>query len=374
MIEQLQQQLHDNLKPAVVALSGWPGAGKTALALHLAHDHELCQQFRAGILWANLGPEANPLDDLRRWGHALAIDEAQLAHPDSIEDWSQAIHTQIGERSFLVVIDDAWTCQDALAFKIGGPNCAYVLTTRIPAVALYFASEHAYTVHELDLAESLHLLAHFVPALIEHERSALLELATLSGGLPLARRLIGTHLRAHFYSAQPRRWKTALERRKQPAARRQLTMPRAPLERQMGLPVDAPISIHNEIALSYQRLIPEARLALGNIARLPTRAGYFTEEAALTLAGVTLEALDNLLDTGLLASTGLGRYTLHQTIADFADYQAELTRQTAEMPPQLTLLRQLRGNNTSTSEYPEQSSHTMSTVLPALTQDLVKLS
>jgi hypothetical protein len=298
----------------------------------------------------------------------LDLDESALAHPESVEEWSQAIHARIGERSFLLVIDDAWTCQDALAFKIGGPHCAYLLTTRIPAVALYFADAGAVAVDTLDTQESLRLLARFIPALVTQEAAALRELVRLVGGLPLALQLIGTHLRTHFYSGQPRRWRTALERLRQPAARLQLTMPRAPLERQMGLPADAPISLQNEIELSYQRLMPAARLALSKLAGLSLSASGFSEEAALALNGVTVEALDHLLDAGLLASTGQGRYTLHQTIADFASCQQELAWSKEEVPPQLSLLRQLRVRGTYTPEYPDHQAYALNEVVPALVQ------
>jgi transcriptional regulator with XRE-family HTH domain len=364
----LKARLRGTRGQAVVSLSGWPGVGKTALAISLAYENELRQHFRAGVLWAGLGPDADLLDELRRWGQILEIDESQLTHPESIDEWSRAIHARIGERSFLLIIDDAWTCQDALAFKIGGPNCAYLLTTRIPAVALYFAEAGALTVDELNTEKSLQLLARFVPALVAQESTALRELARLVDGLPLALQLIGTHLRTHFYSGQPRRWRAALERLKQPGARLQLSMPHAPLERQMGLPADAPISLQNEIELSYQRLTPATRLALGKLASLSGKTHGFTEEAALTLNGVTLEALDNLLDAGLLASLGQGRYTLHQTIADFASFQGELLRNKEEIPPQLSILRRLRGHVAYTPDRQEHQQHALNEVLPALVQ------
>jgi transcriptional regulator with XRE-family HTH domain len=368
LMAQIKSQLYVENGPGVVSLSGWPGVGKTALAISLAYDSDLRQNFRDGVLWACLGPDADLLNELRRWGQALEIDESLLAHPESVEDWSRAIHARIGERSLLLIIDDAWTCQDALAFKIGGTNCAYLLTTRIPAVALYFADAGAVSIPELNMEGSLQLLARFVPTLVASEAIALRELTRQVGGLPLALQLLGTHLRTHFYSGQPRRWRAALECLKQPAARLQLTMPHAPLERQMGLPADAPISLHNEIELSYQRLTPAARLALGKLASLAVRAGSFSEEAALALNGVTLEALDNLLDTGLLASTGLGRYTLHQTIADFASFQKELVRNKEEMPPQLSILRQLRGHGMHTPDRQEHQPYALNEIVPALAQ------
>lgn len=369
LLNQIKERLCGESEQAVAALTGWPGVGKTALATSLAHDSELRQHFPDGILWACLGPDADLLDELRRWGRVLEIDEHQLAHPDRGEDWSRAIHACLAERSLLLIIDDAWSSQDALAFKLGGPNCAYLLTTRIPAVALYFAEEGALRVDELEREESLQVLARYVPALAVQERAALSELARLAGGLPLALRLIGTHLRTHLHSGQPRRWRAALEYLQQPAARLQLTIPRAPLEQQMGLPLDAPISLQNEIELSYRSLPRSARLALTFLADLPNVTQGFSEEDALTLNGVTLETLDHLLDAGLLASTGIGRYTLHQTIADFANCQAELLNQRKdELPPQLSVLRHLRGHWGETPERSEYPTYAPAEVVPTLIQ------
>ncbi len=58
----------------------------------------------------------------------------------SIEDWSRMLHSIIGQRRLLLVIDDAWRIEAALAFKIGGPHCAYLVTTRFPNIALHFTS------------------------------------------------------------------------------------------------------------------------------------------------------------------------------------------------------------------------------------------
>jgi hypothetical protein len=49
----------------------------------------------------------------------------------------------------LLVIDDAWRIEAALAFKVGGPRCAYLMTTRFPPIALQFAPNDAITIPEL---------------------------------------------------------------------------------------------------------------------------------------------------------------------------------------------------------------------------------
>ena len=362
---QLKRHLCSGGGPTVTALSGLPGVGKTALAVSLAHDDDLQQVFRDGVLWANLGPEADVLEELKRWGRLLEIEENCLTHPESLEDWTRAIHARIGARSMLLIIDDAWTDQDALAFKIGGSNCVYLLTTRIPAVALCFAGAGASSVKTLAAEEGLRLLARFVPELVETEAEGIRELVQAVGGLPLALELLGVHLQAQVCTGQPRRWRAAIERLKQPEERLQLMLPRAPLERQMGLPADTPVSLQTTIALSYRELDPVTRQALIALAESLAHPENFSEEAALAIDGVSLEALDNLLDAGLLASAGQGRYTLHQTIVDFARLQEE--PDLLEMLPRLRVLPQTRARAARVSEE----------ALPALVQgsgEIVRLS
>jgi transcriptional regulator with XRE-family HTH domain len=348
LLRQLKaQMLAEEEGPALVALSGLPGVGKTALAVSLAHEGEVRHHFSDGVLWVSLGPDADILEELKRWGRLLGIEEHDILHPENTEDWTRAIHAHIGERAMLLIIDDAWTCQDALAFKIGGSHCAYLLTTRIPAVALYFAGAGTCVIPELDEAASLKLLARFVPTLVAQECARVGELIRLAGGLPLALQLIGTYLQAQVCSGQPRRWQAALEQLRQPEMRVQLTMPRAPLEPQAGLPADAPISLHALIEMSYRQLDPASQQALIALSRLPARPEGFSEEAALALDGVSLDALDRLLDVGLLASVAQGRYTLHQTIVDFARFQAKMA---LSMPQQVRVLRQLRKRSAPSAE------------------------
>lgn len=359
LLSQVKLHLGAQTGPGVVALSGLPGVGKTAAVVQLAHDNDVRRHFGDGILWADLGPEANLLEELRRWGGLLEIEESWLAHPERVEDWTRAIHARIGARRMLLIIDDAWSCEEALAFKIGGPNCAYLLTTRIPAIALFFAGPGACTLHPLGEEESLRLLERFVPDLLAQEDANIRELACLAGGLPLALEVLGMHLQAQVGTGQPRRWRAAIERFKQPQVRQQLGMPRPPLQRQKGLPVNVPLSLQATIELSYQRLDAATREALIVLAHQLGQGGCFSEVSALAIDGVSLEALDNLLDAGLLASTDQGYYTIHEAIVDFA--RCQCTQGADAMPPQVRVLRQLRERAT-------RGSHSQDEVTPALAE------
>ena len=57
LVEQLKQQLYSRDITTFVALHGLPGVGKTALAIALASDPNVREEFCEGILWAGLGTQ-----------------------------------------------------------------------------------------------------------------------------------------------------------------------------------------------------------------------------------------------------------------------------------------------------------------------------
>lgn len=313
----LKQRLLAGGDVALTALNGLPGVGKTALATQLVHDADVRAHFYDGILWAALGPQPHIPGQLRRWGSLLHIPSHERSDT-SYETWSAAIRTAIGFRRFLLVIDDAWTIEAALTCKVGGPNCSYLVTTRFPQIALYFAGDGATVVHELDEDDSVALLARLAPDVVVSETCAIRQLVHSVGGLPLALTLIGKHLRVQGHSRQPRRIRSALERLKNMHERLQLREPYALVERHPSLTQGASLSLKSVIAVSDQELDQQAREALHALAVFPAKPNSFSEEAAEAVTDQPPTILDLLSDAGILESCGPGRYTLHRTIADYA--------------------------------------------------------
>jgi hypothetical protein len=218
----------------------------------------------------------------------------------------------------LLVIDDAWRIEEASAFKVGGPNCAYLLTTRIPSVALHFANGEAIVVRELDEEDSLDLLARLTPDVVTNESSAARALVQSAGGLPLALVLMGRYLQSQAYSGQPRRLRAALERLRCAEERLRLTMQQAPFEYLASSSIHSLLSLQAVIETSVRQLDEATQRVLFMLSAFPAKPHSFSEEAALAVSDAPVELLDELIDTGLLESAGPERYTLHQTIVDFA--------------------------------------------------------
>src|SRR5579863_3480539 len=320
LLAQVKQQLEDGDHHSLIALHGLPGMGKTSLAVALTLDQALRDHFCDGILWVGLGQEPDVPGQLARWGKLLGVTPKEVGNVNSREAWGNALHTAIGSRRLLLVIDDAWSVEDALAFRVGGTQCAHVLTTRLPHVAFVFAKERTLAVPELLDADGLSLLGHFVPTLVQQDSDSALALVKAVGGSPLALTLMGNYLAEVTFTRQARRLQQALAKLHDAEQRLRLSAPVALADRSPCLPSDTPLSLYAAIAVSTQRLDRQAYDTLRALAVFPPKPGSFSEEAALAVSAATPETLDALWDTGLLESSGSGRYTLHQTIADYANY------------------------------------------------------
>jgi tetratricopeptide (TPR) repeat protein/transcriptional regulator with XRE-family HTH domain len=318
LLRSLKQQLLAGRRVALSALNGLPGVGKTALATALATDDEVRAYFSDGVLWAGLGYEPDILGLLSRWGTVLNCTPADLAQRSRPEAWATCIHAAIGQRRMLLVIDDAWEIAQALAFQIGGPNCAHLVTTRFPEIARRFAAEGAITVGELEDTDGRLLLMRLAPEVVQAEPEASQALVAAVGGLPLALTLLGNFLRVQSYSGHPRRLRAALERLHSADARLRLAEPQALIGSHPGMAAGTPLSLQAVIGMSDQQVNEEARATLRALAVFPPKPNTFSEDAAIAVSAMPVEALDVLTDAGLVESSGPGRYTLHQTIADYA--------------------------------------------------------
>ncbi len=319
-LNRLRQRFCAGEGVVLASVNGLPGVGKTTIAVELAHDAAVQDHFRDGVLWAGLGPAPDVFAIMNHWGTLLGIPALQAAKLKSIEDWSRTLRASIGQRHILMVIDDAWRIEAALAFKFGGPHCAYLVTTRFPQIAQHFASAagEVLVLHELNGADGLALLTRLAPEVVSSEPANANALVQAVGGLPLALTLMGRYLRTQMHSGQPRRIRTALERLQSADERLRLTESLALLERPPGLTSDTPLSLQTVIAVSDRQLDEPEQQALRALSLFPAKPNSFSEEAALAVSTAPVEVLDTLSDAGLLESNGPGRYTLHQTIADYA--------------------------------------------------------
>ncbi|MEV4169327.1 BTAD domain-containing putative transcriptional regulator [Nonomuraea sp. NPDC049709] len=172
---------------AVAVISGPPGAGKSALAVHAAHA--LREAYPAGQLYLELGGR-EPAGLLAEALRALGVDSA----PPTVPERSALLRSLLAERPMLVLLDDA---RDAGQVRplLPGTGSAVIVTSRRRITELPGAVR--IQLGELAPQEALSLLGHIAGAeRVAREREAARAIVAACGGLPLAVRNAGTRLAA----------------------------------------------------------------------------------------------------------------------------------------------------------------------------------
>ena len=288
-----------------LALIGLPGVGKTTILRELAHDAAIRKRFPAGILWAGLGKSPDLMSVLGSWARALGVPEATLGAAQTIGALAALVQARIGQGPFLLLIDDAWSGEDAVTFHLGGPDSAAVLTSRLGPVGHDFAGTDLLTVPSFNARESHQFLSATV-AKRGVTDADLRRLAAQVGGLPLALSLAIRFLQ-HRADAIP----DALAALNEVETRLSLTQPQSPLLR-----TGVPRSLRTAIAASIDILSAAANQPLATLALLPPKPNSLAREMVLALAPQA-ETVAELEAAGLIEAEGSDRLSLHQTVVDY---------------------------------------------------------
>lgn len=308
----LDELRHDLIAGKDVGLSGLPGVGKSALAVALAHDQELRSHFNAGVLWAGLGRDGNALSELAKWCGELGLPLDMFTDVHEIRERTGTIKTVIGARRFLLIIDDVWDAEDGFALKVGGPNCAHLYTTRSPSIADALTADHARVIAALVEGEGVSLLKRFIPRI---DTNAAYQLVRLVHGLPLGLVIMGKYLQGEMRAGESGGIEEALRRLDEIL---KIDQPQTLLDRRPVLTSDVPIALKKVLQLSLDALESHVQEVLGALALFPPMPNTFSEGAALEITGASIRTLDTLVEQGLLEPSGLDRYTLDWTVAQYA--------------------------------------------------------
>ncbi|GAA3777294.1 BTAD domain-containing putative transcriptional regulator [Streptomyces phyllanthi] len=302
----------DGRASTVALVSGMAGVGKSALALHAAH--ELAGRFPDGQLYVNLHgatPGVAPLSA----GQALAsllrdlgTDPRRIPdHPDAA---AALLRSTLAPTRTLMVLDDAAHAAQVRPLLPAGAGCAVIVTSRSPLTALDGA--HRFPLAPLSGEDSAALLR------AVSGRDGLdgtHPLVELTGRLPLALRVVAARL----------------------AARRALTPDAlagqlAATEGRLNHLEYDDLSVRRSLAVAHDALRVSAREADRDAALVLHRIGALDLPAygAALIAHLTgtgehraEAALDRLVDVALLEETSYGRYAPHDLVRDFARELAE---------------------------------------------------
>ncbi|MEV7951732.1 BTAD domain-containing putative transcriptional regulator [Streptomyces rubiginosohelvolus] len=290
-------------EPALVVLSGAPGIGKTALALHTAH--QVRESFPSGRVLLRMsrddGAPLTAAEAAHAWQEALAGTTGPR-HPTGGEAHEPLPPVPAG---MLLLLDEVVRTEQVLPFLPTEPGSAVVVTTRLRLAGL--AAGHGCRVHRLGTLapeDSFALVTAMLGrARAEREPEAVRALSEVCGHYPLALRIAAAFLltRPELTVEEGADWL-----RQDPVSR-------------LSLLDDAELSVRQVFGGALARVdrwFAEQFLLIAQSARQPFSAGDCA--SALGVADRTAGAvLEHLAEAGLLEG-GPRHYTMHGLLRAFA--------------------------------------------------------
>ncbi len=300
---------------AFSAIQGWPGLGKTTTATVIAHDPRTLEKYPHGVLWVTLGQNPKILPVLIAWGRALGMDGMTLPH--TLEEATRQLTAFLRKKRVLLIVDDVWKTEHAILFKLGGPKCAMIITTRINQVAQKLAPlpDDVYKMKILPDDEAFELLQKLAPEIVEQHPEESLKLVQELEGLPLAIRVAG-----HLLNVEASYGFSVDELIAELHEGVKLLEAKAPPDRfdisREVIPTVAALLQH-----STDRLDPEIRTRFAYLGAFESKPATFDLEAlkAVWMVEDPKPTVRVLVDRGLLEpTTTAGRFQIHALLVMLA--------------------------------------------------------
>jgi DNA-binding SARP family transcriptional activator/tetratricopeptide (TPR) repeat protein len=293
----------------ISAIGGTAGVGKTALAVHWAH--QVAERFPDGQLYVNLrgfdpsGAAVAPAEAVRRFLDALGVPAGQV--PASAEAQQGLYRSLLTGRRMLIVLDNARDADQVRPLLPASSGCLVLVTSRSQLASLVAAEgAHPVLLDVLSREEALGLLERRIgTGRMAAELAAATELTGLCAGLPLALAIAAA--RAALHPGLPL---ATLVTELRDAAGRLDALDAG----------DAGASVRAVFSWSYRQL-PESAARVFRL--LGVHPGPdITAPAAASLAGIPLgqarQALGQLTRASLLTEHSPGRFAFHDLLRAYA--------------------------------------------------------
>ncbi len=317
VLDQADDQAPGTVVISVIsAIGGMAGVGKTALAVHWAH--QVAPRFGDGQLYVNLrgfDPAASPVSPeqaIRELLDGLAVPAAQI--PPSLPAQASLYRSLLAGRSLLIVLDNARDEQQVRPLLPAGPGCLVLITSRRQLAGLA-ATDGArlLTLDVLPPGEARQMLAARLGAgRAAAEPEAVTQIAALCAHLPLAMAIAAARAAARPGIPLP-----ALAAELRDAAGRLDALDTG----------DSAASVRAVFSWSTHHLSPTAARMFRLLGLHP--GPDITVSAAASLAGlppaVAGRDLGELTRAHLITEHPPGRYALHDLLRAYATEQAHVT-------------------------------------------------
>ncbi|WP_222936782.1 AfsR/SARP family transcriptional regulator [Streptomonospora sp. PA3] len=291
-----------------VVVSGPPGVGKTALAIHIGH--RLRPAFPDGQWHVSLSdngerPPRSPSEVLSALLRASGLSPSVI--PDTLADRAAAYRSRLADRKVLLVLDNAVDAEQVRPLLPGTGSVAVLVTSRSDLRGL--AASHTADTVSLDVLprdEAHTLLAGALGAeRVTEEPEAAGRLIELCARLPLALRISAANL-----IARPDR----------PLASYADELARDDRLSMLSVAGDRQAAVRTAFDHSYTALDPAAARLFRLLCLHP--GPDFTPEATAALLDSDLHVAEHLLDrlaaAGLVQHTGTDRFRFHDLLRLYA--------------------------------------------------------
>ncbi|MGY5309152.1 ATP-binding protein [Nocardia gipuzkoensis] len=289
----------------IAAVSGTAGVGKTALAVHVAHQvHQVYPDGQLYVDLAGTNPSpANAAEVLAGFLREFGVEGADI--PKDLDERARKYRGCLAGCRVLVVLDNAADETQLRPLLPGTAGCAVLVTSRTPIATL--GGMHV-PVDVLPEAEAIGLLSALIGAgRAAAEPDAVRRVARLCGGLPLALRIAGARL-----MSRPSWTVSWFAERLADESRR------------LDLLALGDLEVRASFGLSYHSRSDEEQSAFRMLALTAASFPAWNLVALLdTVLHRAEQLLENLVDAQLveiagLDATGVVRYRLHDLIRVFA--------------------------------------------------------